>query len=314
MQIPSNIPKPTAPTADTKVEPIARVAPVVMGDAAARIDPSILLRTPVPVSAGPKQANTVRPATDHRGPLYISPEQAEDSEAAAYIAALSDKLIRAEAGPQAVRWPLPKELAAQQQREYLEKGRQGPLSKSPQEAMEMLRLGLERSPMLALAKFAEVTGVKKDRQILNRAENGNNNSAATITAAQALQSVPPSGAEEVQQGLMLLMHGQLFWQGEFTPGVNAKIYRQDAYEEDPRTPGGPLVKGAQIAIEVELPTLGVVVVRGRQIAGSINVWIEPKRAKELFARHLPELREQLNAAHLESVNLRLESSGQKVVA
>jgi len=81
MQIPSNIPKPTAPTADTKVEPIARVAPVVMGDAAARIDPSILLRTPVPVSAGPKQANTVRPATDHRGPLYVSPEQAEDSEA-----------------------------------------------------------------------------------------------------------------------------------------------------------------------------------------------------------------------------------------
>jgi hypothetical protein len=110
------------------------------------------------------------------------------------------------------------------------------------------------------------------------------------------------------------MHGQLFWQGEFTPGVNAKIYRQDAYEEDSRTPGGPLVKGAQIAIEVELPTLGVVVVRGRQIAGSINVWIEPKRAKELFARHLPELREQLNAAHLETVNLLLETANQKVVA
>ena len=99
MQIPSNIPKPTVPAQETKVEPVARIAPVVMGDAAIRIDPSVLLKVPVPVSQGPRTTHTVRQSLDHSGPIYVSPEEAEDSEAAAYIAALSGEMVKAEAGP-----------------------------------------------------------------------------------------------------------------------------------------------------------------------------------------------------------------------
>ena len=94
MQIPSNIPKPTVPAQETKVEPVARIAPVVMGDAAMRIDPSVLLKVPVPVSQGPRTTHTVRQSLDHSGPIYVSPEEAEDSEAAAYIAALRRKPAR----------------------------------------------------------------------------------------------------------------------------------------------------------------------------------------------------------------------------
>jgi len=87
MQIPPTIPRTSAPgPQELKPEPVARIAPVVMNDAASRIDPSVILKTPVPVSQGPRVATSARPATDQTGTIYTSPEIAPDTEAAAHIA------------------------------------------------------------------------------------------------------------------------------------------------------------------------------------------------------------------------------------
>ena len=118
MQIPPTIPKPAAPgPQDLKPEPVARIAPVVMNDAGARIDPSVILKTPVPVSQGPRVATNVRPATDQTGTIYTSPEIAPDTEAAAHIATLMSQLGKADSGTQVLRWPLPREVLQQQQQE-----------------------------------------------------------------------------------------------------------------------------------------------------------------------------------------------------
>ncbi len=309
MQIPSNIPKPTAPVQDTKPEPVVRVVPVVMGDAAARIDPSVLLRVPVPVSQGPRTAHSVRQSLDQSGPIYVSPEAAEDSEAAAYISALNQKMVRAETGPQRLPWPLPKEVIQQQQRDRQQTGQEAPLGKTPAEALQMLRLGLERSPMLAIARFAEAVGLKREKMQGVKVD-GVVGSAATITAAQALQSVPEPTSSEVLNGVTLLMHGQLFWQGEITPGVHARIFRDDAYAQDSAAAGGALVKGAKVTLELELPTLGAMRVHAIQVARTVSVVIEPQLANQaVLSRNLPVLRSLLDANGGELVSLRVQAAG-----
>ncbi len=314
MQIPSNIPKPTAPVQDTKPEPVVRVAPVVMGDAPARIDPSVLLKVPVPVSQGPRTTHSVRQSLDQSGPIYVSPEEAEDSEAAAYISALNQKMVRAESGSQRLPWPLPKEFVQQQQRDRQQTGQDAALAKTPADALQMLRLGLERSPMLAIARFAEAVGLKREKTLGVKGESIVG-SAATIAAAQALQSLPEPASTEVLNGVTLLMHGQLFWQGQITPGVYARIFRDDAYAQDPAAAGGALVKGAKVTVELELPTLGAIRVHAMQVAQTVSVVIEPQLANQaVLSRNLPALRSLLNASGGESVNLRVQGvDGQELV-
>jgi hypothetical protein len=104
------------------------------------------------------------------------------------------------------------------------------------------------------------------------------------------------------------MHGQLIWDGELTPGVKAKVYREDTYGEDPKNPGGPLVKGTQISIEAELPTVGMVRIRGMQIADSVSVVVSPEQqAQAVLSQNFQELKDHLVSAQLESVRVRLQS-------
>jgi hypothetical protein len=298
MQIPPTIPKPAAPgPQDLKPEPVARIAPVVMNDAGARIDPSVILKTPVPVSQGPRVANNVRPTTDQTGTIYTSPEIGPDTEAAAHIATLMSQLGKAESGPHVLRWPLPREVAQQQQQS--QSGSQsgaGGLASNPKEALSLLKQGLDQSPMLAIANFANALGLTQAKDKANK------------PPAVSLQSVPTRGSQEVQDGLNLLMHGQLMWEGELTPGVQAKIYREDTYGEDPKNPGGPLVKGTQISIEAELPTVGTVRIRGMQIADSVSVVVSPEQqAQAVLSQNFQELKYHLVSAQLESVRVRLQS-------
>jgi len=115
--------------------------------------------------------------------------------------------------------------------------------------------------------------------------------------------------------LNLLMHGQMVWEGQFTPGVQAKIYREDAYGEDPKNPGGPLVKGTQISIEAELPTVGIVRIRGMQIADSVSVVVSPEQqAQAVLSQNFQELKDHLVSAQLESVKIRLQNSAGELLA
>jgi hypothetical protein len=342
MQIPPNIPKPAAPPPqDLKPEPVARVAPVVMNDAAARIDPSVILKTPVPVSSGPRTTHQVRSSTDQTGTIYTVPEIPEDPEAAAHIAKLSLQLGKVESGPHSLKWPMPQEFL----RQIAQQPNNQSLAQTPKEALAMLRSGLVQSPMLAVANFAEVIGVVKEKSVRGTISNdstGTNGSGGSTSntssshqssanaaahagmlhlgqpqkpsASNALQNMPAPDSQALQDGLNLLMHGQLVWQGQLTPGVPAKIYREDAYLEDPATPGGGLVKGAQISIELELPTIGQVVVRGLQIAESVSVVIQPEqRGQTVLARNFQALKDHLVTASLEAVKVRLQSRDGAVI-
>ncbi len=346
MQIPPNIPKPAAPPPqDLKPEPVSRVAPVVMNDAAARIDPSVILKTPVPVSSGPRTTQNVRPSTDQTGTVYTSPEIPEDPEAAAHIAKLSLQLGKVESGPHSLKWPMPQEFL----RQLAQQPNNQSLAQTPKEALAQLRAGLIQSPMLAVANFAEAIGVVKEKALrgaLVSDTNASNNSNASgsgsaagssstqgsanpaahaglfnlgqaqkPSAPAALQNMPAPDSQSLQDGLNLLMHGQLVWHGELTPGVPAKIYREDTYAEDPSIPGGGLVKGAQISIELTLPTIGQVVVRGLQIADSVSVVIQPEqRGQTVLARNFDALKEHLVSASLETVKVRLQSREGSVIA
>jgi len=306
MQIPPTIPKPAAPgPQDLKPEPVARITPVVMNDAGARIDPSVILKTPVPVSQGPRVTTNVRPTTDQTGTVYTSPEIAPDTEAAAHIATLMSQLGKAESGPHVLRWPLPRELAQQQQPSQSggQAGTTGGLAANPKEALSVLKQGLDQSPMLAIANFANALGLTQAKD------------KTTKPAAASLQSVPARGSQEVQDGLNLLMHGQMVWEGQLTPDVQAKVYREDTYGEDPKNPGGPLVKGTQISIEAELPTVGMVRIRGMQIADSVSVVVSPEQqGQAVLSQNFQELKDHLVSAQLESVKIRLQNSAGELLA
>lgn len=150
--------------------------------------------------------------------------------------------------------------------------------------------------MLAIANFASALGLAQGKDKTNR------------PPAASLQSVPAQDSQELQDGLTLLMHGQLIWDGELTPGVKAKVYREDTYGEDPKNPAGPLVKGTQISIQAELPTVGMVSIRGIQIADAVNVVVSPEQqGQAVLSQNFQQLKEHLIAAHMESVKVRLQS-------
>lgn len=296
MQIPPTIPKPAAPgPQDLKPEPVARIAPVVMNDAGTRIDPSVILKTPVPVSQGPRTTTNVRPTTDQTGTIYTSPEISPDTESAAHIATVMSQLGKADSGTHVLRWPLPRDTAQQQPQAGSQAAGTG-LAANPKEALSVLKQGLDQSPMLAIANFASALGLAPGKDKTNR------------PPAASLQSVPAQDSQELQDGLTLLMHGQLVWDGELTPGVKAKVYREDTYGEDPKNPAGPLVKGTQISIQAELPTVGMVSIRGIQIADAVNVVVSPEQqGQAVLSQNFQQLKEHLIAAHMESVKVRLQS-------
>jgi len=308
MQIPPTIPKPTAPgPQELKPEPVARIAPVVMNDAGTRIDPSVILKTPVPVSQGPRLTTGVRPSIDQAGAVYTSPEIAPDTEAAAHIASLMSQLGKADSGPHMLRWPLPRDAIQQQQQQQSQAsgqaGASGSLASNPKEALSVLKQGLDQSPMLAIANFASALGLTQSKDKTQK------------PPVTSLQSVPARGSQEVQDGLNLLMHGQLMWEGQLTPGVHGKVYREDTYGEDPKNPGGPLVKGTQISIEAELPTVGMVRIRGMQIADSVSVVVSPEQqAQAVLSQNFQELKDHLVSAQLESVKIRLQNSAGELLA
>ncbi|MGA1178002.1 MAG: hypothetical protein ACO3UK_03170, partial [Burkholderiaceae bacterium] len=127
------------------------------------------------------------------------------------------------------------------------------------------------------------------------------------TSLEDLSSqMPQAGSQQVQDGLNLLLHGQLLWAGELIPGVQARLFREDAYAEDPDTPGGQLVKGSQISLEAQLPTLGQVTIRGLQVKDSVGLLVMPeKKAQTVLKNNLGDLDSRLENAGLHEVRVRL---------
>ena len=84
-------------------------------------------------------------------------------------------------------------------------------------------------------------------------------------------------AERAQQALQLLLHGQLQWRGELTPGVPLQLQREDVWQEDPAQPGH-LLPGTALRLELQLPATGPLVVLAQQVAGKMTVRLLPSPA------------------------------------
>jgi len=320
MQIPPQLPQIDVPVNRAKTEPVVRVMPVVFSDVAAKfMDPSVILKVPVPVGQVPNQAQPVKPSTQHPGQLYVSPEQAIDDPELAHTLKLAAQLGRAESGPHTLKWPQPVTANGQP----MPRGQA--VAQNPQQALVALRDALASSPMLAVSQLAHklAPDVLKEtaapgRAVSNKSSNGRPESLleklrasdADLAHDRSLEDLssqlPQAGSQQVQDGLNLLMHGQLLWAGELLPGVQARIFREDAYAEDPDTPGGQLVKGSQISLEAQLPTLGHVTIRGLQVKDSVGLLVLPeKKAQGVLKNNLAELDNRLEKAGLNEVRVRL---------
>ena len=77
----------------------------------------------------------------------------------------------------------------------------------------------------------------------------------------------------VKDAVKLLLRGDLLWQGQLTPSIQAKIYRSDAWEADSNN-SGQLIKGSQLSMEINLPKLGKLLVIGTQFRDQLNIQLK----------------------------------------
>ena len=127
----------------------------------------------------------------------------------------------------------------------------------------------------------------------------------------AVTAEPPQAPRldqaQVRDGLRLLMHGQILWSGELSPGLFARVEREDGWQADPHEPG-QMIKGTALNIELRMPNLGLVRVRGLQIKDSIEVAIEVDESlREILGPQMDELQSGLKQAGLTQVRPRIVS-------
>jgi hypothetical protein len=102
-----------------------------------------------------------------------------------------------------------------------------------------------------------------------------------------------NNALAVQDSVKLLLRGDLLWQGQLMPNVSGRLYREDAWESDPKDPI-QLQKGSKITMEVTLPNLGPFKVIGTQFGDSVHVAIEASpQAQAVLSNSFAELLEQM---------------------
>jgi hypothetical protein len=193
-----------------------------------------------------------------------------------------------------VRWPAPGE----------------PVASTPAEALQRLRDSLGRSALFAANPHTPAALAAATARV----------AAADAPGASAVNGVAPAGLDQsgsmdgaanpgpteasarsavagevdtTRQALQLLLHGRLQWSGELTPGVQARLSREEAWEEDPRQPG-KLLSGSALRLEIDLPTSGPLVVLARQVGEHMDLRLLPDpRHAPRFESALADLRSAL---------------------
>ncbi|MDM7942400.1 MAG: hypothetical protein QUV35_07210 [Hydrogenophaga sp.] len=132
--------------------------------------------------------------------------------------------------------------------------------------------------------------------------------AAAPAAAMAATALAQP-AERAQQALQLLLHGQLQWRGELTPGVPLQLEREDLWQEDPAQPGR-LLPGTALRLELLLPGTGPLVVLAQQVAGQMTVRLLPAAPHAArFEAALADLQTALAPLANPPVDLALQARG-----
>ena len=163
---------------------------------------------------------------------------------------------------------------------------------SPQQVLtqnfQKLFQGLAGSPMFAASELKQLLEPYLSQNI--------SNSAADLklrdSAAQLMDKMNIDNPA-VKDGARLLMYGNLLWQGQILPGVQARIAREDAWEKDPQNEG-QIMRGSKISIEMDLPNTGTFKVVGLQFGDWLNVKLSPNpQFQNAFQDQLGTLSERL---------------------
>lgn len=196
----------------------------------------------------------------------------------------------------------------------------GALANEPGKGLLQLRQQLADSPMFDLHRLVErlMPAASPEPSLAAgamRAEQLAGDSRADIANPESQRQLPATIAEppqaprleqsQVREALRLLMHGQIAWEGELSPGLFARVEREDGWEADPHEPG-QMLKGTSLNVELRLPHLGMVRIRGMQIKESIEVAIEVEDSvREILGPEMNELHDGLKQAGLTQVRPRI---------
>ena len=281
-------------------------APAVIENVQA-IDPRVVLNMPTPVASSPDSA-ALRDALLASQPnnavlLELSGTQAQQETVLDPVLAqslskmdslgslalgqlLSDSLLNesANAGNQSKQVHWPGSL----------NNNPNALATDPKAAMNTLYQNLQNSGIFAadqLKKLLMPAG-SMDEQHLQVLESTQQQVGGLL---EQLATDNPAMKDAVK----LLLRGDLVWQGELTPNVQAKIYRSDAWETDPQN-SSQLLKGSRLTMEVNLPNLGKIEVVGVQFGDQLNIQVKASNASNQillpqFDVLLEQMRDQIDA-------------------
>jgi hypothetical protein len=148
--------------------------------------------------------------------------------------------------------------------------------------------GLAGSPMFAASDLKQLL----EPYLSQKVTGGPADIKLRDSAAQLIDKLA-SDNPAVKDGARLLLYGNLLWQGEIMPGVQARIKREDAWERDPRNEG-QMMRGSKISIEMDLPNTGTFKVIGLQFGDWLNVKLSPNpEFQNAFQDQLKNLSERL---------------------
>ena len=144
-------------------------------------------------------------------------------------------------------------------------GQLSPNPADPRAAMTMLYQNLQNSGIFAADQLKKVLFPATQDDDSRALHSGDIQSQADQLVSQLATDSPT-----VRDSVKLLLRGDLLWQGQLMPNVQARLYREDAWESDPKQVG-QLQKGSRLTLEVTLPNLGPVKVVGTQFGDSVHV-------------------------------------------
>ena len=175
-------------------------------------------------------------------------------------------------------------------------GANGPLANAadPKAAMSALYQTLQTSGIFAADQLKKILFPASD----DSGQDGVIKASSTAdvqTEASNLLTQLSNNSPTVQDSVKLLLRGDLLWQGQLMPNVQGRLYREDAWESDPRDPT-QIQKGSKITMEVTLPNLGPFKVVGTQFGESVHVAIEAAPgSKAILSQSFAQLLEQMRS-------------------
>jgi hypothetical protein len=194
----------------------------------------------------------------------------------------------------AVAWPNSQNIQTQAQ-----------ATNDPRVTMSLLYKNLENSGIFAASQLKSLlipaSKLDEDQHAFHQ---------SLVKDANALLSQLTGDSAALKDSVRLLLKGELVWQGQLLPNVQANIYRQDAWEKDPQNPN-EVIKGTSFTITMNLPMLGPLEVRGTQFGEQVKISVKAtSEGKDLLQAKFDSLLSQMSKTNSENVNVSFAQDSQ----